>query len=352
MALRPKSEQLRKFIIKNVEGHPTDIPKLTAEAFGITRQAVHRHLDILIEDDILEAKGGTRSRTYNLKATRNGHVLDLRVHRDEDKVYRDYIEPQLEGLQENVLKICHYGFTEMFNNAIDHSGGQQARVSVLRTAKSTTLTITDDGIGIFEKVKAATGLSDHLYVILELSKGKLTTDPDRHTGQGIFFTSRMCDRFTVSANNFLFGHLEDFEDWFIEDHPGADVGTRIGLTIENDASRTSREVFERFSEPESGDYEFSRTHVPLKLAKYGGDGLVSRSAAKRVLARFDRFKEIILDFSGVDSIGHSFADEVFRVFPLHNPGIALVVIGANDMVTGEINRAKQGGRSRERPGGV
>ena len=349
MGMRPKSELIRKFIIGHVEYHPADIPKLTAEAFGITRQAVHRHLRILIEDDILEATGSTRNRIYQLKTFCWSSTLELSSHGDEDKVYRDYIQPHLDGLKANVLKICYYVFTEMFNNSIDHSDGERALVTVQRTAKSTTLVIEDSGVGIFDKIKKATGLADHRYVILELSKGKLTTDPDRHTGQGIFFTSRMCDRFVVVANGLLFGHLEDFQDWFIEHQPEPGIGTRISLTVENDTMRTSREIFDKFSDLESGDYEFSKTHVPLMLAKYGTDGLISRSAAKRVLARFDLFKEIFLDFAGVDSIGHSFADEIFRVFPLHNPGIDILVVGANEVVTGEINRAKRGVKGAESP---
>ena len=57
----------------------------------------------------------------------------------------------------------------------------------------------------------------------------------------------MFDRFVVSANSFLFGHLEDFQDWFIENRPEAGIGTSITLSIENDTVRTSREVFDKFS---------------------------------------------------------------------------------------------------------
>ncbi len=343
--MRPKSEHIRKFIVDHVEKHPNDIPKLTADTFGVTRQSIHRHLEILIDDEILEAEGGTRDRKYKLKRTVWTDTLELRNHQDEDLVYRDYVEPHLNGLSENVLRICHYGFTEMFNNGIDHSGGDQATISILRTARTTCLIIKDNGVGIFEKLKKATGLGDDRSVFLKLSKGKLTTDPDRHTGQGIFFTSRMFDMFTVAANHYLFGHLEDFQDWFIEHSPTDETGTRIKLEIVNDTSRTSREIFDRYADLESDDYAFSKTHVPLTLAKFGVDGLISRSAAKRVLARFESFKEIFLDFSGVDSIGHSFADEIFRVFSLQNPGIVIIVIGANEVVSVEINRAKRAGKN-------
>jgi anti-sigma regulatory factor (Ser/Thr protein kinase) len=36
--------------------------------------------------------------------------------------------------------------------------------------------------------------------MLELSKGKLTSEPDRHNGRGLFFTSRLADVFDLHAN--------------------------------------------------------------------------------------------------------------------------------------------------------
>ncbi|HVS72519.1 MAG TPA: STAS-like domain-containing protein [Phycisphaerae bacterium] len=46
------------------------------------------------------------------------------------------------------------------------------------------------------------------------------------------------------------------------------------------------------------------------------------------LARFNPLEEIWLDFNGIDSIGQSFADEIFRVFRCHNPSIKLAWINA------------------------
>jgi hypothetical protein len=95
-----------------------------------------------------------------------------------------------------------------------------------------------------------------------------------------------------------------------------------------------------FAHPEADDYSFSRTHLPLKLAKFGSGGPVSRSEAKRVLARFEGFKEVRLDFDGIDSIGQAFADEVFRVFRLAHPEIEVVAVRASKAVEQMIKRAQ------------
>jgi hypothetical protein len=58
-----------------------------------------------------------------------------------------------------------------------------------------------------------------------------------------------------------------------------------------------------------------------------------------LLARFDRFRTVVLNFDNVESIGQAFADEIFRVFPSQHPNIDIVGINANEQVTRMMNRA-------------
>ena len=335
----PKSEVIRKFIIDQVENHPADITKLTGEHFNITRQAVRRHLTTLIEDGILAADGETRNRRYSLNQTRLSWDLLLHQNKDEDKVWRDHLESHIENYPTNIQKICHYGFTEMFNNAIDHSGGTKAIVILVYSAKKIGIQIEDDGIGIFEKLKTAFGHEDYRQSALELSMGKLTTDSSRHTGQGIFFSSRSFDYFDMCANGHAFCHNDNLGNWILEDAEPSQ-GTTVSMLIDTDSRRTLREIFDRYTNLDDDDYPFSKTHAPLSLARYGDEMLVSRSQAKRVLARFGQFEEVILDFSGIDEIGQAFADEIFRVFGRNNPQIKLVHIYANEQVQSMIRRAE------------
>lgn len=333
-------EDIRKFLVEQVEAHPEDIAKVTAERFGITRQAVHRHLKTLLDQGVIEATGQTRRKRYALRVEKFEEALSLRENRDEDRVWRAFVEPHLIGLPANVLRICQYGFTEMFNNAIDHSEGSAALVTVERSVSLVTLMITDDGVGIFAKVRSKFGLEDDRQAILELAKGKLTTDPLRHSGEGIFFSSRMFDKFSILSGQLCFIHnIQHGGDWLIEADDEGPGGTCVIMRIAPDSQRTLKEVFDRYADPEVDDYAFSRTHVPLNLARYGQDQLVSRSQARRVLARFERFREVLLDFSGVEFIGQAFADEIFRVFAAAHPDIKLVVINTNEDVKRMIGRA-------------
>ena len=64
----------------------------------------------------------------------------------------------LGKLPQNVMDIWHYCFTEMFNNAMDHSGGSEIIVKVARTAADTQLLLMDNGVGIFKKIQKALNL--------------------------------------------------------------------------------------------------------------------------------------------------------------------------------------------------
>lgn len=96
---------------------------------------------------------------------------------------------------------------------------------------------------------------------------------------------------------------------------------------------------------EEQDYGFTKTVVPVRLLSEGADNLVSRSQAKRLLARLDKFRKVLLDFEGIDSIGRPFADEIFRVFANANPNTEVIPINAND----EISRTITGVTSRDEP---
>jgi hypothetical protein len=78
----------------------------------------------------------------------------------------------------------------------------------------------------------------------------------------------------------------------------------------------------------------------VKLAQYGEDKLISRSQAKRLVARVDQFKTVFFDFEGVETIGQAFADEIFRVFARSHPEIEVIAVKANPEVQGMINAAR------------
>lgn len=337
--VRKRGETIREYIVQNVTAHRTDITSITAKKFGITRQAVNHHIRRLVGQNSLSVSG-TRSRPiYRLctEAQFDYHfALDGTL--EEDILWRDVALQHLEYLPSEAIRIWEYGFTEMVNNAIDHSDGTQLDIFVERFRPHLDIYISDNGIGIFKKIKAAMNLNDERHAVLELAKGKFTTDPDNHTGEGIFFSSRIFDEFAVLSGDVYYAHdFDDPTEWIAQSIKPR-KGTIVQMRLKNDCNRTITEVFDEYASPE--DYTFSKTVVPVDLAQYGDDTLVSRSQAKRMLTRIDRFTKVIFDFENVESIGHSFADEVFRVFASRHPEIEISVIHDKPKVRKMISRAR------------
>jgi anti-sigma regulatory factor (Ser/Thr protein kinase)/virulence-associated protein VapD len=338
-----QKDAIRGFIISNLEEGSSNITTLTAEKFSISRQAVLKHINKLIEDNYILVEGKTRDRKYSFKPIVDSTMEFPLTGLEEDTIWRKYLLPLLDEVPSNIVKICYYGFTEMLNNAIDHSNGKKGTISVERTLREVQIVINDDGIGIFNKLQQELGLTDNLHAILELSKGKLTTDPKRHTGEGIFFSSRIFDAFSISSGKLYFSHFSKLNsieesDWLLEDKNDSIQGTVIRMKIRLDSTRTTAAVFNYYSGAD--EFGFTKTQIPVFLAQHGAENLISRSQAKRLLTRFERFKEIILDFKDVDEIGQAFADEIFRVFKNEHPGINFYPINTNEQITKMIKRVQ------------
>ena len=308
--------------------------RLTTE-FGLSRQAANAHLQALVRDGQIEGDGSTRARVYRLstlhEVTRSYPRQGLR----EDIVWREVFAPVVADLPENVRDIWRYGVTEMVNNAVDHSASPQVHLGVRRNALFTDGWVADDGEGIFLKIQHALGLYDPREAILELAKGKLTTDPSNHSGEGIFFTSRVYDAFDIHSGHLHFTHDHGSLDHLVERRDDA-AGTLVLKRLSNDSPRTVQAVFDEFATPD--EFTFARTVVPVRLAQYEGEKLVSRSQAKRLYQRFERFRHVVLDFEGVNEIGQAFADELFRVFAAAHPSVTLLPINMSSAVAQMVSR--------------
>ena len=122
-----------------------------------------------------------------------------------------------------------------------------------------------------------------------------------------------------------------------------DIVFSVQYRLKLDTFIQIKQIFDSFTSGD--DYGFTKTILPVRLTQYGDDKLVSRSQAKRLLVRVEKFKTVIFDFDEVETIGQAFADEIFRVFKLQQPTMELIYLKANEQVTQMITRAL----SREKP---
>ncbi|MBR8217726.1 MULTISPECIES: DUF4325 domain-containing protein [Burkholderia] len=324
-------------ILWQFDGKEAALSHVFQERRGISRQAANGLLSRLVTAGLLAEGSGKRPKTYTqppLASLEKKYPLESI---EEHVVWVEDFRPGFsEVMCENALKIWDYGFTEMLNNAIEHSQGTTVTVRANLHAGGTVCSIEDDGEGIFKRISRICKLPDERQAILELAKGKLTTDPDNHTGEGVFFSSRAFDHFCIVSGGLMFDHLDGEDDYLFErDH--SREGTWVMMAHGNHTERLLTDVFDEFAQAD--EYTFSKTIVPVRLARMGAESLVSRSQAQRLLARVDRFKVVLFDFRDVETVGQAFADEIFRVYANAHPEVELVPVHVSPQVEQMITRA-------------
>jgi anti-sigma regulatory factor (Ser/Thr protein kinase) len=259
----------------------------------------------------------------------------------EEKVYNDIVRDFTCDMPNPAKECFEHALMEMLNNAIEHSGGTDVTVGLFKHEYSIEFVVRDNGVGIFSKIAEALSLDEKRHAILELAKGKFTTDPSRHSGEGIFFSSKFADFFALKSDGVVFITEPDSER--LEKSPLIFEGTEVIFEVKLDHKQTLQEFFKQYTvisdDPKISG--FIKTEIPIKLLEYGEERpvFISRSQARRLLVGIDRFKVVRLDFSDIDTIGQGFADEIFRVFKNAHPDIELVPINCSEAVHQMIRHA-------------
>ncbi len=340
-------------ILKLIQGRNVIRTSDVVNLLKVSRQYAKVLINDLITEEQLIKIGSTHSARYIPPEYAVKHI-DLFPSRfnktfkneglEEHRVL-DGIEstlPLLLKLPENVRSIFAYGFSEMLNNAIEHSESRSINVSVEIKNRKLTFHVTDFGIGVFRNVMRKQELKSELEAVQELLKGKTTTQPKSHSGEGIFFTSKVADTFILDSYGLRLIVNNLVNDIFVAKPNQKKRGTDVTFTLAINSPRHLNDVFQRFTDvSRTGDLAgFNKTEVKIKLYTLGGIH-VSRSQARRVLVNLEKFKSIVFDFDKVPMIGQAFADEIFRIFQNKYPNINLRAMNANEPVQFMIDRVER-----------
>lgn len=342
-----KRESIKRYMLEKIRQDDVEFIQKTMENFEISITTVKRYLRECLANQILsedkEKKAG-----YKLKTTSHTVSYSSGCYMDEDEIYYEDIRPLLEGVSKEAKSIWYYAFTEIMNNAIEHSNCENMQCVVKRDYLYTEISITDDGVGIYKNVQGY--LQEKLHrdisyqdVLTELYKGKLTTKSENHSGEGIFFTSKVLNEFAIWSDSAIYAQGCYDKQQFTESHLVSyynklnHIGTMVVMKLENQTTRTIKEVFDMYAPIEEG---FVKTRIPLaEVCPYAEP--VARSQARRILYRLEEFKQVEFDFEGVEFMGQGFADEVFRVFQNKYPEIELIPINANPTVLGMVKHVQR-----------
>jgi anti-sigma regulatory factor (Ser/Thr protein kinase)/predicted transcriptional regulator len=337
--------ELRTIILNTIkkQGQVT-----TADIVGQTRLSrayAQRFLKNLADEGVIVLMGKANQAHYIIPSKKGTSIeKPLRIHRimrnkdlAEDKVLRQIKEESaiFQGVSDNVSSIVDYAFTEMLNNAIEHSTSEKIDVVIIKTATDIRFTVIDRGIGIFNNIMKIKRLRTKMEAIQDLLKGKETTAPDAHSGEGIFFTSKVADLLIIKS----------FEKKLFFDNVGQDIyikdvqcvkGTKVDFVLGLKSKKKLADLFNKYTDD---SFQFSKTAVKVKLYHQDVD-YVSRSQARRMLAGLEKFKTVELDFKDIKTIGQAFADEIFRIWQSARKDVKFVVKNANENVMLMVKRAQ------------
>lgn len=333
--------ETRNLIRHTLEAHDSVTMAQLLEITGLTRPAVLYHLRALMEAGDAELVGPSRGRSVRYRSPYDDrwdfplHEL-VREHLLWNDLRDELLEPDSSAEAQDIQE---YVFGEMVNNVLDHSASPDLTITRRLTNTGTEISVRDYGIGIFQHIADVEGLADDFASLLRLQSGTYTTDPQNHTGQGIFFSSRAVDHFSIGS-----GELA----WLVDNVVGDSTVTRISpvagtvvkWSLAGRSARSLTALFEYFSrEDDRGIPQFAVTCISVSVAA-GAAGYATRSAARELLADKQQFEVIILDFSNVENIGQGFADEVFRVYQAQHPTVTIDPIHMNEQVAFLVNQAR------------
>jgi anti-sigma regulatory factor (Ser/Thr protein kinase)/predicted transcriptional regulator len=328
-----KKKTIILYILEKISSNEKSLSSVVANAFNLSTNTVHLYLKELLSEGIIEKQ---KRGEYKLVSATKEYVFK-RSEGDLESdtiVYTQCIRDQIEDLNENVKHIWAYALSEMVNNVIDHSNANEMNVIVSHNYLKTYVLIMDNGVGIFEKIKNYFSFTTIDEAICELFKGKLTTDALNHSGEGIFFTSKMMDTFMIFSKGKVFATTKYDNDQVLNINTQI-PGTCVFMALSNFTNKTAGEIFEQYADVDGG---FTTTKIPLK--NIFDSAPVSRSQAKRICYRLENFEEVILDFENVSWMGQGFAHQIFVVFQNSHPNIKLVAINMNESVSNMYNHVK------------
>ncbi len=316
---------------------------------GISRQAAARHLRALVATHRLSKQGSTHGARYipfdpkraastkipgvdllyRLRGLEENRVWEYLLHRAHLK----------RKLSAQAFKIVQYAFTQILNNAIEHSRAGRVKIELRLEGGDLLFRVLDRGIGAFQSVRKKFKLRDDFEAAEHMLKGKQTTAPDRHSGQGIFFTSRIADRFVLASAAVKLDVNNVIGDFGLIDIKPV-RGTEVTFVLKQRSRKNLKALFDEFTD---SDLIFDKTEIRIKLSRTTPGGYVSRSEARRLLFGLENFKRVVIDFDKVRGIGQGFADEIFRIFRRQHPGIRLEPVSMAPSVAFFVERALREG---------
>ncbi|HEX5131353.1 MAG TPA: hypothetical protein VFX92_02575 [Candidatus Krumholzibacteria bacterium] len=237
---RARTLSIREFILDAAAADPRSLARRVATAYGISRQAANRHLDLLVESGHLEQSGKTRARVYRLRRT-SSLTRELRVTPvlNPDRVWEDHVAPVLSADGAAVRDLCRGAFGELVRNAAEHAGASWITFSFSNNARDIDVTVSDDGAGFFTRMAGALGASTPRGAadrFAELSNARATDSP----GARLALLGRNFHTFQIWSGPAQLRFDREADHWSAADAAEPRPGTTVAFRLRRGAAAASR----------------------------------------------------------------------------------------------------------------
>lgn len=329
--------QIQSFILNNLSKHQRDIIKAAIGKFGVSRQAVLKHMNTLIREKKVVAYGKTKDRYYELEPILNySRLFELAKDTKVDHFLQNEIIPNLKKLPKNIFELCEFALNALLTNVYDHSGATHFSVKIFSTQKETHVVVMDNGSGIFQHIRDGLGLEGKTISAIELAKGSsLGIQTDNHAGDDLHAVIMLFDIITIDSSEISLCYEKKLDCWSLEDSKQA-KGTKIHLRVSTKSNVTCDDTFAKIFGKES-----TNLRIPVNLARTNGELLASRYQAQKLMYNIELSKGITFDFKGIKMIGPAFAHELVWIIRKKNLSLDIDWINAEKTVDLLMSRAKK-----------
>ena len=294
--------RLQAFLVGRIRDGSEEAIEVAMQAFGLSRRAVRLHLEKLVQGGRLVGRGSARKRRYDIPP----FLLERRTWSPGDEgarlcLWHDWLQPLLSDLAPAALDDLWLASEELADNVEAHAGATHAEWCLIRSAACVELRLEDDGVGLFEQLRAQRGLKDARAAALGLTEG---------AHGGLAGLTRVLDRLQVRANGLRLDWHGATRSWRVqqlEPDTAARPGTSVSAILFDELSHPIQLAFD----PPAASLPPASTWIPVDFALREARPELGEAEARALLELAALVPGPVVDFRGVEEISEAFADLLF-----------------------------------------
>ena len=329
------SNKIKDFILDNINSHQKDIIQIAINKFGVSRQAIHKHMNGLIFDKKVVGHGTTKGRYYELIPKVNYYKsMNVGLKFDVHDIFDKYVQPHIISLPNNITEIFEFSISVLLNNVKDHSEASKLYFKIYIDHREAHFIINDNGIGILKHIKNGLKLTSFEQAALELVKGSAAINCYQHSGEELNAVAHLFDKVNIDSNRKSMVFKGKNGNWELKSSMQG-KGTKIHLKIANSSQNSCANIFDTF---------FTSTdnaiRIPVNFLNISKNKIInSRSLAEILLKNVKNYKKIQFDFSNIDLIGPAFANALINISKKNNKHADIKWLNMNETVDLLMSRA-------------